>query len=75
VAVLGRVRAVQVTPSGEVAAVVPPIATVTKTPFPKVTESHWAELGRVRAVQVIPSGEVAAVVLGPTATATKTPFP
>jgi hypothetical protein len=40
-----------------------------------MTESQKLELGRVRAVHVIPSGEVAATLLGPPATATKTPFP
>ena len=73
----GKVRAVHVIPSGDVAAavlaVVPP-DTVTKPPFPKLTECQVVELGKTRAVHVIPSGEVAATELR-LATATKTPFP
>jgi len=73
----GKVRAVHVIPSGEVAAIVltafPP-DTATKPPFPKLTENQVVELGKTRAVHVIPSGEVAATELR-VATATKTPFP
>lgn len=72
---LGRVRAVQEMPSGEVAAAVEPYATDTKTLFPNAIDCQSAKVGNVRAVHVIPSGEVAALVLGPKATAVKTPFP
>ena len=63
-------------PSGDVAAIVPPppTATVTKTPFPNVTEDQVVLVGSVLCVQVIPSGDVAAV-LDRSANATKTPFP
>ena len=62
-------------PSGLVAADVDPVATATKTPFPKAIELQFAEDGSVLAVHVMPSGLVAAAVDGPVATATKTPFP
>jgi hypothetical protein len=70
---VGNVRAVQVIPSGEVAAEAPP-DTATKTPFPYVTDFQlWLD-GNVRAVQVVPFGEVAAAVVL-LAMARKTPFP
>jgi hypothetical protein len=53
--VLGRFRAVQLTPSGEVAAaLLGPTATATNVPLPYVTDHQSAELGRVRVVQVDP---------------------
>jgi len=74
---LGRVRAVHVIPSGDVAATsletVAP-ETATKIPFPYLSETQGEELGRVRAVHVIPSGEVAAILVF-LATVTKIPFP
>ena len=67
------VLAVQVIPSGDVAATFEEFAIVTKVPFPKVTGCQFEELGKVLAVQVIPSGDVAAK-LEPRATVTKNPF-
>lgn len=67
------VRAVQVMPSGDVAATLEPVATATNVPLPKVTALHPAE-GIVLEVHVMPSGlEEATVALPPTAA--KTPFP
>ena len=53
----GRVLAVQVTPSGELAAAVPPEATATKIPFPYATDVHVDALGSVFEVQDDPSEE------------------
>ena len=71
---MGRVRDVQLIPSGEVAAMVLLCAIATKVPFPYVTDFQAEELGIVLDVHVIPSGELAAVALNH-ATATKTPLP
>lgn len=57
----GIVRAVQTSPSGEVAAALPP-TTANREPF-QATPCQEAALGRVRAVQVVPSGLVPAAVL------------
>ena len=57
----GRVRRVQVTPLGEVAAS-PSIETIQKTEPFQAMERHWPE-GSVVAVQVIPSAETAPAVL------------
>jgi hypothetical protein len=47
-ALVGRVRVVQVMPSGEVAATVEPNVTVTKVESPKVIEVQSKALGIVR---------------------------
>ena len=52
---LGIVLAVQVIPSGEVAAAVDePVDTATNTPFPYATELQLAELGNVLPVHAEP---------------------
>lgn len=71
---LGRVVAVQLIPSGEVAAAFELVAKATNTPFPNVIALQPSELGKVLAVHVTPSGEVYATeLLFPRVT--KTPFP
>src|SRR4029077_20789026 len=61
---VGSVLEVQVIPSGDAAACVPPEATATNRvkPLAHAIADQFALAGKVRAVQVIPSGEVAAAV-------------
>lgn len=61
---VGRVRDAHVIPSAELAACVPPLATVTNSARLALhaIADHAADAGRVRAVQVMPSAEVAAAV-------------
>jgi len=67
---VGRVLAVHALPSGDVAAVVPPLAMAQNTVPLYLIADQLAEEGKVRAVHVIPSGDVAALLL-PLATAQK----
>jgi hypothetical protein len=58
-----KVRCVHVIPSGDVAAIIVPLATAQKRlPFQAI-DDHVALAGSTRCVHVIPSGDVAAIAL------------
>jgi len=71
----GRVRAVHVIPSGEVAAAVEPYAIATKELFPYAKPYQLELEGRVLDAQSIPLVDVAAMLDVPLTKAMKMPFP